>query len=77
MLNINIRVYPDGVLVVQGYEVPFLTRIQLLSTVDRDLYLCRISLAAVSIHLVVDAVLRIDTWLKSDSTALDVRILSQ
>ena len=29
------------------------------------------------IHLVVDAVLRIDTWFESDGTALDVRVLSQ
>ena len=62
---------------VQGYEVPFLTCIKLLSTVDRYVYLCRIGGATVSIHLMIDAILWIDTRLEGNGTTLDVRVLSQ
>ena len=77
MFNIYIGINPDGFFEVQGSEIPFLTGIKLLSTVYGDVDLRRIIRVAVSIHLVVDAILRINTWLESDGATLDVRIHPQ
>ena len=77
MLLVDIGVNPDWPLLVQGCEVPFLSGIKMVPTIQRYFNLSRIIVVAVGVHLVVDAILGIDTRLEGDDTTFHVRVLFQ